>query len=349
MRALFLALLPIVFGCVSFSKADAPDFEKKFSLYESGPGIAVAVIKNGKVLYKKGFGLRDTKTKESIETDTNFRLASVSKQFVALAVALLEEKNLVSREDNLKKYFPEFGNWSKKIKVKHLIHHLSDLPDYMSLCSDQITAKKVENSDVIEFLAKTKKMEINPGKKYRYSNTGYVVLASLVERVSGKSFSQYMAEHVFEPAKMTHSSVVGLPFPSIRKKALSYSEWPYLDLVDYNSCNFIYGDGGIYSSIDDMIAWTIFLDNNPSLTKKLFKKGKTDSGKEINYGYGWGEDKYKDFKTIEHSGGWVGFRTYIAKIPEKDLWFVMLSNYKGTKGWSTIKMMADFYVKANQP
>lgn len=306
------------------------NYLKKYDKSET-PGIAVMAIKEGEVIYKKGFGKRDLKTLESINSESNFRLASVSKQFTAMSVAILEDRKIISSDDFINNYIDELPEFTKDIKIKHLINHTSGIPDYMELCSDDPEAKVISNQDIIDLMSRKQSLLFPVGDKHEYSNTGYVLLASLVERASGISFPEFVKENIFVPLKMNNSCVVSYPLPEISSRVCSYGSWPHFSDIDYNAGNFLYGDGGIYSSLDDLEKWINCLSSNKLISdetfKRIFKTNSLNDGTEVLYSYGWFHTQNNNgVKKLYHSGGWVGFRNYIAHVPEKKLWFVILSN-----------------------
>jgi CubicO group peptidase (beta-lactamase class C family) len=341
-KFIIISLLINTTSCASTNTTSKYNFDKKFSAFNSagnGPGLIVGVYRNDSIVFEKGYGTYDGKNK--IDASTNFRLASVSKQFTAYAVAILEDRKKINRNDSILKYFPELPKTYQKIKIKHLIHHMSGLKDYMSLCKSD---KKVYNSDVIKLLAKTPKLDFRPGSKYQYSNSGYVILASLVERVSGKTFGKFLEEDIFNPLGMVSSTVFGEDV-EIENRAYGVGRYPYFKKADYTSCNFIYGDGGIYASARDLSKWFRAYTTNPLVSKQTLKrmlsKSKTDSGKEVNYSYGLiPEDSFMNQRMIFHNGSWVGFRTQVSYFPKSDTLFVLLSNYIGTSIWSSFADIA---------
>lgn len=328
------------------------DFEKKFKYFNLGdnPGLAVMAIKNEHIIFKSGYGLRNLETKERITPDTNFRMASVSKQFTAMAIAILQEQEEISYEDRLTKYFPDFPNYGKDITVKHLIHHMSGLPDYqMDLCSSDIDAVPITNLDVYSYLKKKTKLIFKPGNRFEYSNTGYNLLGTLIEKISGLTFKEFVEKHIFFPAKMIDSKVICFPENKIKNRALGYSEWPFFELNDYNSGNYLYGEDGIYTSLEDMAEWIMSIESNlfvsNNMKKIIFTGSKTNQGDAVEYGYGWELEDYYNHRMFFHGGGWVGFNTWVANFPDQRLWLVAFANSPAISSYKAIEAMAKHYLQ----
>lgn len=327
-------------------------FQNKFEQYNNGnnPGLAVMVVQHGKVVFKKGYGLGNLETGEKITSSTNFRMASVTKQFTAMAVAILEEKSEISSDDLIIRYFNDLPQSMGKIKISHLIYHLSGLPEYhCDFCSTRKDKMLVTNQDVYNFYKKSYQLEFKPGNRFEYSNGGYNLLATLVDHVSGMSFQEFVQKKIFIPAQMTNSVVIDNPTPEIKNNAISYSEWPFFEDIDYNSCNALYGEDGIYSSLDDIEGWIYSLDNNvlvsSRMKKKIFTSGVINSGDKINYCYGWGVETFYKHKMFFHGGAWLGFNIIIVNFPEKKLWIVAFTNSHAISAGIAMEEMAKHYLQ----
>ncbi len=323
------------------------DFDQRFELYNNGktPGLAAMAIHKGEVLFKKGYGLRNLETEEKIGPDTNFRMASVSKQFTGMAIAMLEEQGKIDCNDPLVNYFPDFPQYGHPITIRHLIHHLSGLPDYfMELCSTDKSAKRPKNQDIFDFLKQKEKLDFAAGSRFGYSNTGYNLLGSLIEKVSGSSYPEFIESQLFQPTQMHHSIVIRDPEPDIKNRAFGYSDWPFFDLNDYNSGNFLYGEDGVYTSLNDVVNWIHAIEHHvlvsPTMQQKIFLGSTTDQGDPVGYGYGWFLQELFGYQLISHSGHWVGFNNVIAYFPEAQLWIVTFSNTPGSSSWSAMETMA---------
>ncbi len=326
-------------------------FEEKFEEYNlaESVGLAVMVVKDGQTVFKQGYGLRNLETKESVNTDTNFRLCSVSKQFTAMCIAILEERGKISANDFIKKYFTDFPECMSEIKIQHLLNHTSGLPEYHNeFCSIKRGNPYVKNSDIYNYYKNSKSLEFKAGNRFEYSNGGYNLLATLVEKITKKKFSKFIKENIFKPLCMLNTKVVSYPL-EIPNRSVSYSEWPFFDDVDFNTCNALIGEDGIYCSINDTEKWIDALERNLLINKetttKLFAPSFTNDGEKINYGYGWELDKYYEHEMVLHTGSWVGFNTVIANYPKEKIWVVAYSNSHAISSWIAMEEMTKHYLK----
>ncbi len=326
-------------------------FDVKFEKYNLGknPGLAVMAVKNGEVVFKKGYGLSNLETEEKITSGTNFDLASVSKQYTAMAIAILEEQGKISSDELIIQYFTDFPKHMEEIKICHLIYHLSGLPECNDeFCFTSTDNKLVSNDDIYHFYKNSRQLDFKPGNRFEYSNGGYNLLAMLVERVSGLSFHDFVKQNIFVPANMPKSTVISYP-AEIENRAVSYSGWPFFENIDYNSCNALYGDGRIYSSLDDTEGWIKALDNDelisPKMKEKVFTPAITNNGDTLDYGYGWFFENFYKHKMIYHDGGWLGFNTIIANFPEDNLWLVAYANSRAISTGSAMEEMIKHYLQ----
>ena len=325
-------------------------FDKRFARYDETdcPGLAVMVIHDGVTKFKKGYGLRNLKTKEKIDCDTNFRMASVSKQFTAMAVAILEERGKIARNDYISQYLPDVPDYMKKIEIWHLVHHLSGLPDYAdALWSSDKSKPLLNNHDVYDYYKKQNKLDFEPGEKHEYSNGGYSLLALVVENAAGQSFRDFSTENIFVPAGMECTRIIEYP-SNVRNQAISYGEWPFFEDIDFNTGNALQGEDGVYTSLNDMELWLRAIDNfalvSESTTERIFSVVQTNGGDTVKYGYGWEWGRYYSMDMIVHEGSWVGFNTVVAKQPERNIWFVGFSNTGAISSNRAVIAMADHYL-----
>ena len=325
-------------------------FDKRFSRYddEHCPGLAVLVVQDGVTKFKKGYGLANLETKEKIDGNTNFRMASVSKQFTGMAVAILEEQGRISREDCISQYLLGLPEYMNEIKVKHLIHHMSGLPNYEdALWSSNQDKPLVSNHDVLDFYRKQSKGKFEVGERYEYSNGGYSLLALVVESASGRPFQVFSSMQIFAPAGMKNTAIIENP-SNIRNQAVSYGEWPFFDDIDYNTGNVLQGEDGVYTSLTDIEAWIHAIENNKIISsvamERIFAKTQTNDGEEVKYGYGWGFGNIGSMEVRVHSGSWAGFNAIIANVHERKMWFVAFSNTEAISSEDASIEMAKYYL-----
>ncbi|MBA3535210.1 MAG: beta-lactamase family protein [Tatlockia sp.] len=307
-------------------------YDELFEIYNRGdnPGIAILIIKNQRIILKKGYGLKNLKDYSPIDSNSNFNLASLSKAFTAAAIALLEEQGLICLEDSIKKFFKAVSPEYEAIKIKHLIYHLSGLPHFAKEHWDK--KKLITNKKIINYL-KQHRLETIPGEKFMYNDSGYILLASIIEKVTTISYPQFLKNFIFVPCGMKNT--LACPDKTlVPERALGYSEWPLFELDDTYPGDLVYGDGAIYSSLEDLYAWILAIEQDklflPATKQKLFSTGYRNNHQPAFYGYGWFISEERGAKLCYHAGEWVGFRHWIANIPSQKLWILVLSNSSGT-------------------
>ena len=347
-----LSLIVILISFASFSvNANMSDLSKKIDLLfddrSQKPGCAVGLIENGEYIHSKGYGLANLEHEIPIGMDTIFRIGSVSKQFTTMAIAILEEKDELSFEDEMKVHIPDLVDYGEKVTINHMIHHYSGLGDYEYMDypgrfknavgeefrwgnEDYLTNK--EFHDLIKTLPLIRK----PEKKFHYSNTGYVLLALVAENASGMSLREFAEKEIFKPLGMNNSFFnddVNLPF---KNRADAYT--PIDDESDKYKINVTnlswVGDGGVYTSLNDFIKWDEnFYENKLGMggqsliqtmemtfeeTKVSKRNQKMDKEKENENTYAFAQNLayYNGYKRWSHSGSWVGWLAHYARFPE---------------------------------
>lgn len=323
------------------------------------PGAAVLVVKDGRIVLSKGYGFANVETKEPIRPDTVFDLASVSKQFTAMAILMLSERGKLSLDDPLSKFFPEFPPYAQKITVRHILNHTSGLPDYMEIF---LTSGKVDkeqkpggyeptSAESVKLLSEQKEPRFAPGEKWEYSNSGYVVLGQIAGKAAGKPLPQFLKENVFGPLGMKSTLVSDESRPKIKSRAISYrmdASGKYAN-ADYTPLNLIYGDGNVNTTIEDMFLWDQALYTEKlvkaATLKQAFTSGKLASGKDVGYGFGWVVGQYGGLDVVMHTGGWAGFRTEIVRFPQERFTVVILSNLGNFRPAIISKKIAAIYLE----
>ena len=296
---------------------------------QNGFSGSVLVSKNGKLLYQNCFGYCDY-TAKNLMTDTSaFQLASVSKTFTATAVLWCVEHNMFSLDDTLQKFFPLLPY--KNIRVKDLLSHRSGLPNYIYFCSGKCKANEyLSNEQVLEIMQREKPAAYAlPDKKFEYCNTNYLLLASIVERASGKKFQQFMHEIFFAPLNMRCTFVFEVSDSADRKIATSYnSKWQ----IQHNDCfDGVVGDKGVYSTVSDMFRWDMAFYEGKLLSQQMMKEAYTPRSFEKpgkrNYGYGWRLLQQPDSSyLVYHNGWWHGNNTVFYRNLRDTTAVVILSN-----------------------
>ena len=330
-----LVLLVAACGGNSGPLDPAGQVDALFAPFSAGvrPGAAVMVIRDGTIIHSSGYGYADIPNRVPITADSIFRLASVSKQFTAMAIAMLADQGKLDYSDPVGKYVAALSPY-KGVTIRHLLTHTSGLPDYY----DEFDASAwVEegtlptNADVMAYEGQINKPLFPPGDRYEYSNPAYEALPLIVEAVSGQDFATFMKNRVFEPIGMSASLIHDHNRPQINQRVLGYSRTPgSYKLNDDSPLNGIVGSGGQYSSLEDFYHWDQALYGDALVSqatmKQVFTRARLNNGEEIDYGFGWRLDSYKGHDRIAHGGSWVGFRTAISRYPELGLTIVVLSN-----------------------
>jgi CubicO group peptidase (beta-lactamase class C family) len=304
----------------------------------------VLIAEKGTVIFAKSFGLANEATKERLNLETSFGLASVSKQFTAMGIVQLKKEGKLSYNDALSKHIPELSNYND-ITIKNLLTHTSGLPDYMEIAEKHWDKTKIAANEDIIMLFKTLKPKVNfkPNEKWEYSNTGYLLLATIIERLSKKTFNEYLNETIFKPLGMTSTFVYRRRYQP--KKVENYAQgYIFSDslnkkiLPDELGKSFLgvyldgsYGDGGISSNLSDLLKWDRALYQEKIITKEektlIFSSYKTKDGKETDYGFGWKIDSSQVYgKIVNHSGGWGGYISYIERHLDNDKTIILLQN-----------------------
>ena len=293
---------------------------------------AILVAKNKKIVYNSQVGFADFKKKTPLNETSIFQLASVSKQFTAAAIMLLNERNQIKLTDTVNKFFPDFPY--EHVTIKNLLNHTAGLPKYFWVAEHKWQHKKAPtNIEMMELLeASNVQRFFKPGRNFDYSNTGYFVLASIVEKISGTSFSSFLKTNIFEPLEMKHSYVYSFENDSIKKNQLEgyrlHRGWRHLKIRSTVN-DAIVGDKNVYTTAEDLFKWTLGLNTGRLLTKGsldlMYSKGETVYGREVPYGFGF-RIKTSGQKSIYHHGRWNGFSTGLTKYLEDDLVVIVLEH-----------------------
>lgn len=291
------------------------------------PGAALLVLHKGKPVFRRGYGLAVVEDGTVVTPQTNFRLASVSKQFTAAAILLLAEDRKLSIDDPVKKWLPGLPAAADTVTLRQLLAHTSGLIDYEDLM-DPADTRQVRDSDVLRLLEKQDRTYFPPGSGYRYSNSGYALLALVVAQASGSDFAGFLRQRIFLPLGMADTYAHQDGVDEVPQRAYGYSEvdgrW---QRTDQSPTSAVLGDGGIYSSIDDLAKWDAALYGRRLLKRSSLKLAfspatATDEPDVPFYGFGWrlnGDAQW-------HSGESIGFRNVILRYPKQKLTVIVLSN-----------------------
>jgi CubicO group peptidase (beta-lactamase class C family) len=338
------------------------------------PGLAVLVKKEGTVLFEKGYGLRKIKGRAPITPHTDFRLASVTKQFTAMSVMLLERDGKLRYESTLTEIFPDFPAYGKAITIRHLLTHTSGLPDYEDLMDQEekshgkrwSPAHQIQDEEVLALLEKQTRGKFTPGTSWAYSNSGYVVLGLIVAKASGVSYPEFLKRRIFDPLHMQNTLAYQRGSKEIPRRAFGHSrERGKLILSDQSSTSATLGDGGVYSNLEDLSKWDEALGKHTLLSATKMQAALTPvkladgrephwpaqpdgdnlaPGKPVSYGFGWFLDSYPGHPRMWHSGTTIGFRNVIERFTTDHLTIVILSNRADFDPTALALKIADLYL-----
>ncbi len=357
----------LLYICLSFTHLSANEEPTSKSKLSSAENIKIYVqrlhdenqfngivlyAEEGKIKYHEALGFNGFKGSKKLSKKSVFRLASVAKAFTAMVTHLLELENRLSLDDPIEKYlkpFPYSG-----VTLQHLIHHTSGLPDYVSLLDQKWDVenkgkpnrKYATNRDALRLLRKHQpKIRFKPGMKYEYSNTGYILLALIAEKITGKEFKDILNQKIFKPCNMKHTTLfTPLKPPKIENRTYGYRiEENQRIPNDNNYLNAMYGDGEVYSNAEDLLKWDRALRSDLFGTAKslerLYKPASLNNGKKSQYGFGWGIGRQGKDRFVHHSGGWVGYRTHIFRNLDADRTLIVLTNNTNPKFRQIIKKL----------
>lgn len=309
------------------------------------PGASLLVVRDGVAVVRKSYGLADMEAGIAATPATNFRLASISKQFTAAAILLLVEDGRLDLGDRAGKWLPSLPPATDAILIRHLLSHTSGLVDYEDIVPDTTTVQ-LRDADVLRLLEPQDRIHFAPGSDFRYSNSGYALLALIAERASGRSFPAYLRENIFLPLDMHDTQARIDEGPAVAHRAYGYSEidgtWTR---TDQSLTSAVLGDGGIYSSIDDLARWDVALYDDRLLSAEsrqlAFSPQIPVSGEAgvSFYGFGW---RIGD-GTLWHSGESIGFRNVIVRWPQRRLTVILLSNRNDPEPYRTALAIAALF------
>jgi CubicO group peptidase (beta-lactamase class C family) len=350
LAAAFLAFA----GVVANASAQAPSFPSSMTqnvdaliapiVAANSPGLAVLVVKDGRTLFERGYGLRDLHSAAKINPRTNLRLASCSKQFTAMAIMLLVHDGKLRYDQRLTDIFPGFPAYGKSISIRNLLNHTAGLQDYEALMEQPGTKGKwtvdhqIQDAEVLTLLEHTDHGIFTPGTQWYYSNSGYVVLGLVVAKISGQPFPEFLRQRIFWPLNMDHTLAYVKGKNEITNRAYGHTKagntW---EQTDQSSTSATLGDGGMYSSLEDLAKWDEALRTNKLLSQEEMQPALTpvtlpatsatadtqprwpaDSdrleGSPVSYGFGWFLDPYRTHPRMWHYGETMGFHSYIVRF-----------------------------------
>ncbi len=351
MKPLTTVLLFFLSTFITYGQIE-PKIDSLFAEYNNSPGCAIGVYSNGKILFKKGYGIANLDYDIKISPETVFDIGSVSKQITAACIVLLENEGKLSLDDDIRTYIPELQEFGEeKITIRHLLHHTSGLRDYLTLMylsgisfDDYFTEQKG-----LDIIARQKELNFAPGSEYLYSNSGYLALAIIVRRVSGESIGTYAQRNIFDPLGMKNSFIYEDGAKVVKNRAIGYSKDGSYYKREHHYDFVVGGDGQVYTTVEDFFKWSENFKTdklgNSTFLDKMLTKGILSNGDTIDYALGLSHGTYKNHKTLSHGGSWGGFRAYFILFPENDLAIAVMSNLGSVNTGSKARQIADLILQ----
>jgi len=309
------------------------------------PGASVVVIRDGEVIVRRAYGMADLERRVSAAPETDYRLASVSKQFTAMAVMLLAKDGKLRYDQPVRDFLPELPAATRAVTVRHVLNHTSGLWDYEDLVPESRTTQ-LDDRDVLSLLGSKDSLYFSAGSEYRYSNSGYVLLGMIVSRVSGMTLPQFLRARIFEPLGMQASVAHVEGSDTVARRAFGYSpSGGTFVQTDQSVTSATLGDGGIYTNMDDMTRWDQALERNTLVDSATMRLATTPpqlpAGAATEYGFGWFIDRYRGERRWRHTGETSGFRNAILRFPERRLTIVILTNRSSGEPQAIAERIAD--------
>ena len=331
------------------------DIDALFKAYkEDNPGIAISVIKDNKVLYQKGYGMANLEYEIPITVKTKFHVASLSKQFTAFMILKLQEEGLLSINNDVREYIPELPDYGKTITIKHLLTHSSGIRDQWRLLElagwrlDDV----IKTKQIFKLITSQKTLNFDPGESFGYSNSGYTLMAMIVERLTNMSFAEYAKKTIFEPLQMSDSFFYDDHEEMMANRAYSYKK--VNNKLKKSNLNFAtVGPTSLFTTIEDMNKWAFNFKNmaigNKTIFKSMNQKAKKNNGSVSSYAKGQFVKQHKGFKMIYHSGSDAGYRSYFARFPELGYQFIIFANAAYISAYDEIFKLIDHYLQSQYP
>jgi CubicO group peptidase (beta-lactamase class C family) len=345
---IFLLIAFLVSVVSADEKTDKVD--KLFSKWDStiSPGAALAIIKDGKIIYKRGYGMANLEHNIPLTSTSVFRIGSTSKQFTASCIAILALQGKISLDDDIRKYIRELPKYKKPITIRQLVHHTSGIRDYLTL--SDIAALPNDHfytpEDTVELLSRQIGSNFPPGEEHLYSNSGYFLLGVIVERASGKSLNDFAQTHIFKPLGMKNTHFHDDHTMVVKNRADGYSPLKKGFRIDMTTLDHV-GDGGVFTTVEDLFLWDQAFYSyklGKELMELIQTPGLLNNGEKLDYAFGLGINEYKGLKRVSHGGGFAGFRAQMARFPGQKFTVVCLANLGTINPSRLCLQVADIYL-----
>lgn len=352
-RRSFLLGVLFLLGCTVRQPSEEIRLDGVFSDWNRSdcPGCSVAVIRDGATIYSAGFGMADLEHGVPLQPDSVFYIGSVSKQFVAFTIFLLEEDGKLSLDDDIREYLPDFPSYGQAITLRHLLHHTSGLRDYLELwlLSGRDYLDKVPIEAAYELVKSQKALNFVPGARQLYSNSCYLLFPLIVEKVTGQKFKDFAQQRIFEPLGMTSTHFHDDNTHLIPGRAFAYRQNGDGTFGNLHMRFDLVGSGGLYSTVEDLAKWDANFYNNQlgggkPLIDRMHLNGRLSDGSEIPYAAALVNGDYRGLRTVSHSGALGGYRAQLMRFPEERFSVVVLCNLETSDPTTLAYRVADLYL-----
>ncbi|MEC7262344.1 MAG: serine hydrolase domain-containing protein [Bacteroidota bacterium] len=356
MKKIFLPLLCSI-SFLSFSQfKESIQLDSIFATWDQleTPGAALGIVKDGELIYAKGYGSADLEHDLPITPSSVFYIGSVSKQFVTFCILLLEEQGKLDLDDKIQKYLPDFPEYEAPLTIRHFIHHTSGVRDYLTLMDlkGRSYLDNLDVNEVYELIKRQKELNFTPGEKYLYSNSCYFMLAMIVEKVSHESIRKFAHEHIFAPLGMQNTLFYDDNTDLIKNRVFSYQKKKEDEGFDNLIMRFdLVGSGGVYSSIEDLFLWdqnfyhNILGKGGQDIIKKMHQEGVLNNGESAGYAFALNNGTYKGLRTVSHAGALAGYRAQLLRFPDEKFSVIILANRDDANPTGKSYQVADILLK----
>jgi CubicO group peptidase (beta-lactamase class C family) len=329
-----------------------PQVDRVFEAWDKtvSPGCALAIVKDNEIIYKRGYGMANLEYGVPISPSTIFHIASVSKQFAAMAVTLLAHEGKLSLEDEVRQYVPEMPDFGEKITIRHLIHHTSGIRDQweMVIMAGWRMDDVITTDDILDLLSKQRELNFKPGEKFLYCNTGYTLLGVIVKNVTGKSLREFCEERIFQPLGMHNTHFHDDHCMIVKNRAYSYTPAGYNQYRNAVLSYATVGATSLFTTVEDLALWDKeFYEANifgKEVIEEMHSQGLLNNGEKTGYAHGLMIRPYRGLNVVEHSGGDSGFRTHLMRFPEQHFSVIIFSNLSTVSPGELAKKIADLYL-----
>ena len=340
-----IVALALSAGCTSDQSVNyEQEVDRIFAAYEGEqtPGAVVRVIRDGQPVFTRNYGMANIEERMPVTAETNFRLASLSKQFTAMCILMLVDRGELSLDTSLTDIFPDFPGYGSDITITHLLQHTSGLLDYEPFVPED-SPLQVTDAGVLDLMRRQDRTDFEPGSEHRYSNSGYAVLAMIVEHVSGQTYPEFLKRNIFEPLGMRNTVAHQDGISTVTARAFGYHVTDDgVEFSDQSPWSAVLGDGGIYTSVVDLSLWDAALYADDLVSAALKRQAFTPFLED--YGFGWRIDEYRGHLRMHHSGSTVGFRNFIQRFPDDRLTVIVLSNRRDPEVDPLAEKVADLFL-----